>query len=64
MATPPPFFSIQGMKEPINQWLGIALIGLMCTWTLIYYLGHKAEALAETFVPVEIRMDTNRVSHQ
>jgi hypothetical protein len=29
-------------SQKINQWLCLALLGLMCFWTVLYYLGHKA----------------------
>ena len=29
-------------SQRVNQWLSLALIGLLCFWTVIYYFGHKA----------------------
>ena len=36
-------------KQRVNQWLCIALIGLMCFWTTLYYITNKAEAIGESF---------------
>lgn len=32
-------------KQNVNQWLGIALISLMCFWVVLYYLADKANAV-------------------
>ena len=37
-------------KQQVNQWLCIALIGLMCFWTVLYYLTNKAEAIGSSLV--------------
>ena len=37
-------------KQQVNQWLCIALIGLMCFWTVLFYLTHKAEAIGSSLV--------------
>ncbi len=37
-------------KQRVNQWLSIALICLMCFWTVLYYLTNKAQAIGEDFV--------------
>ncbi len=29
-------------KQNVNQWLCIALLGLMCFWVVLYYLSNKA----------------------
>ncbi|MDE1974931.1 MAG: hypothetical protein KGI49_00220 [Patescibacteria group bacterium] len=36
------------LRQPVNQWLGIALIGVMCFWVVLYYFVHKTEAFAES----------------
>ncbi len=41
-------------KQRVNQWLCIALIGLMCFWTVLYYVTNKAQAIAENFVAIDI----------
>ncbi len=30
------------LKQSVNQWLCIALLGLMCFWVVLYYLSNKA----------------------
>lgn len=37
------------LKQSINQWLCIALIGLMTFWTVLYYVGHKAQLIADNY---------------
>jgi hypothetical protein len=37
-------------KQRINQWLCLALIGLMCFWTVLYYLSNKVEAIGASSV--------------
>lgn len=34
------------LQQRVNQWLCIALIGLMCFWTVLYYVTNKAQAIA------------------
>ncbi|MDE2038025.1 MAG: hypothetical protein KGI69_02270 [Patescibacteria group bacterium] len=41
-----PFFSFD-LRQPINQWLGIALVGLMCFWVVLYYLVNKTAAFGQ-----------------
>lgn len=38
------------LQQNINQWLCMALIGLMCFWVVLYYLGHKAQDLGESMI--------------
>lgn len=45
------FFSLAEMKQPVNQWLCIAFLGVFCFWTVLYYLTEKARAIGETFSP-------------
>jgi hypothetical protein len=37
-------------RQKVNQWLCIALISLMCFWTVLYYLTNKAQAIGNTLV--------------
>ena len=39
------------LKQNVNQWLGIALICIMCFWTVLYYAGHKAYDFANSYYP-------------
>jgi hypothetical protein len=45
----PPFF-----KQRINQWLCIALLALMCFWTVLYYITAQAQAIGENFASVSL----------
>ncbi len=37
-------------KQEVNQWLCIALISLMCFWTVIYYIANTAQDIGNGFV--------------
>ncbi len=37
-------------RQEVNQWMCIALIALMCFWTVLYYITHKALNTANTSV--------------
>lgn len=37
------------LKQKVNQWLCIALLGLMCFWTVLYYLTNKAQAISDNY---------------
>ncbi len=37
-------------KQKINQWLCIALVALMCFWTVLYYFTNKAIAIGNDLV--------------
>ena len=39
-----------GLKQNVNQWLCIALVSLMCFWTVLFYFTNKAQALGEDLV--------------
>lgn len=47
----PRFFSLD-LKQPVNQWLCIALMGVMCFWVVIYYFVNQTEAVGNAFVQV------------
>ncbi len=40
------------LKQSVNQWLCIALLALMCFWTVLYYVTAQAQAIGENFVSV------------
>ncbi len=44
------FFSLDEMRQPVNQWLCIIFLGLLCFWTLVYYFTNKAEAVRDRYV--------------
>ena len=41
-------------KQKVNQWLCIALIGLMCFWTVLYYVSSTAQAIGNNLAIEEI----------
>jgi hypothetical protein len=43
------FFSLAELKQPVNQWLCIAFMGVLFFWTALYYFTSKAEAVGKTF---------------
>ena len=43
-----PFFSLD-LRQPVNQYLGIALISVMCFWVVIYYFANKTQIIGENF---------------
>jgi len=43
-----PFFSLD-LRQPVNQWICIALLALMCFWVVLYYLVHRAEAFGNDY---------------
>jgi hypothetical protein len=44
------FFSLADLKQPVNQWLCIAFISLLCFWTVLYYFTQKAAIIADNYV--------------
>jgi len=45
----PKFFSLAEMKQPVNQWLCIAFLGLLCFWVVLFYATSKAYGIADVF---------------
>lgn len=43
------FFSFKEAKQPVNQWLCIAFLGLLCFWTVLIYSTYKAYSIADVF---------------
>ncbi len=46
-------------KQSVNQWLCIALLGLICFWVVLFYIIHKAEAIADNFSDSQIELKVN-----
>ena len=44
-----PFFSFD-LRQPVNQWLCFALIGLMAFWVVLYYFVNRTSAFANDYV--------------
>ena len=38
------------LQQRVNQWLCLALISLMCFWTVLYYVTDKAQAIGSNLV--------------
>ncbi len=49
MNNKPSFFSMANAKQPVNSWLCIAFISLLCFWVVLYYFTAKAEEIGENF---------------
>ncbi len=53
MAKTSAFFSPDQARRPINQYLCIALISVMCVWTVVYYLRSSSEIISQSFANVQ-----------
>ena len=40
--------SATDLKNPVNQWLCIAFIALVCFWVVLYYFVNKTEAFGNS----------------
>lgn len=56
------FFNLD-LRQPVNQWLGIALVSLMCFWVVLYYFAQKSELVAQSFVSQASTHTTDRSSY-
>lgn len=51
------FFSLSELKQPVNQWLCIAFIGVWAFWIMLYHFTDKAQAFGKNLqqlTPAEI----------
>lgn len=39
--------------QRVNTWLCIALLGLMCFWTVLFYMTYKANAIGNSYFAIE-----------
>lgn len=46
------FFSLSELKQPVNQWICLAFIGVLVFWIVLYYFTQKAEIAAESYTAV------------
>lgn len=46
-------------RQSVNQWLCIALLGLICFWVVLFYIIHKAEAIADSLSDSQIELKVN-----
>lgn len=44
-----PFISFD-LRQPINQWIALAFVALLCFWVVLYYMVHRAEAFGEIII--------------
>lgn len=40
--------SVTDLRNPVNQWLCIAFLALLCFWVVLYYFVNKTEAFANS----------------
>ena len=45
----PRFFSLAEIKQPVNQWICIAFLGVWCFWIVLYYMTSKAVFIGESY---------------
>ncbi len=43
------FFSLAELRQPVNQWICIAFMGVFFFWTMLYYFVQSAQAVGKTF---------------
>lgn len=43
------FFSLSEIKQPVNQWICIAFLGIWCVWLVIYFASKKAEVFTNAY---------------
>ena len=48
------FLSLAEMRQPVNQWLCVAFMGVLCFWTLLYYFVQKAQAVGKNFNTADV----------
>ena len=47
----PRFFRFD-LRQPVNQWLGIGLLLVMCFWVVVYYFANSTEIISDKFVKI------------
>jgi len=58
----PSFFSLAELKQPVNQWICIAFLGVWCFWMALYYVAQKAQIIGENFVSQTLPTQTHKHS--
>ena len=43
------FFSLAAMKQPVNQWICVAFLGVWCFWVVLYYFVDKTQAIGNAY---------------
>ncbi len=46
------FFSLRELKQPVNQWICIAFLGVWVFWFMLYYVVGQTQALGDNYVSV------------
>lgn len=46
-------------KQPVNQWLCIALIGVMCFWVALFYFVNQTGEVAASYQYPDFTRDTH-----
>ncbi|MES2215947.1 MAG: hypothetical protein V4481_01485 [Patescibacteria group bacterium] len=46
------FLSMANASQPVNQYLCVALMSVVCLWTVVYYLNKTADIVNDTFASV------------
>ncbi len=44
------FFSWAEMKQPVNQWICIAFLGIWVFWFVLYTFVQKTQAIGDSYV--------------
>lgn len=42
--------SISDLKNPVNQWICIAFMGVLCFWVVLYYFVNRTQAVGNTLL--------------
>lgn len=43
------FFSLAELRQPVNQWICVAFLGVLCFWFVLYLLTNDALAVADSY---------------
>lgn len=43
------FFSLAEIKQPVNQWICITFLAVLCFWVVLYYAVEKANDIGKSF---------------
>lgn len=49
MNAKPSFFSFAELKQPVNQWICYAFLGVFCFWLVLFYLTQKTLIIVENY---------------
>ena len=43
------FFSLAELKQPVNQWICVAFLCVLCFWVVLYYFTQETQAIGAGF---------------